>query len=227
MAKTIEPPILMSRILTFVLAASIVVLGALVGVLIKMMPLERPEVFFLSTPTRSTNVIIEPLVPDYNNEIAVNNYVQGFIREYVIARNTLTQNVSATRKNWIDIVETWSSKDVLKKFRDTIIYNDYTFNDQPITFDCSVNFDSSKFLSTRQDNKEYIVPFNWICENSGGQTIQKNYKIQIRIRSELDKKVSDVVDNLEKLSRNPLGIQVVEYTVLDGANDPLDSIISD
>ena len=73
MAKIIEPPILMSRILTFVLATSVVVLAALAVVLVKMIPLERPEVFFLVNPTRAVNVVIEPFKPETNNAI-INNY---------------------------------------------------------------------------------------------------------------------------------------------------------
>ena len=100
MAKIIEPPILMSRILTFVLAASVVVLGALAFVLVKMIPLERPEVFFLVNATRSVNVVIEPFNPDTSAAI---NYEKGFVREYVIARNTLDVNPTITKNNWKNI----------------------------------------------------------------------------------------------------------------------------
>lgn len=225
----VEPPVLMSRILTFVLATSVVVLGALAVTLIKMIPLERPEVFFLQAPTRSVNIVIEPLSPDANNQEAIDNYEQGFIREYVIARNTLHPNYVITRNNWAQIIKPWSSNKVFSTFTNTTLYRDYMFSNRPPVLSCSVNFSNSnrdpaiiRTKSTSTTNNEYIVNFAWICENSGGQTTQKNYKIRIKIQSDLDKNMSGTIDNLEKLGKNPLGIQVTEYEV-QGSNDPLNS----
>ena len=48
-----------------------------------------------------------------------------------------------------------------------------------------------------------------------------NYRLAIE--SDLDEKVSGTLENLEKLRKNPLGLQVVQYNVLDNKNDPLDS----
>lgn len=226
MAKIMKPPVLMSRILTFVLAASIVVLAALVFVLAKMIPLERPEVFFLLAPTRVNNLTIEPLDTDnINNKVAISNYEKGFIRQYVIARNELYTNTLATKSNWTKIVKPWSDKKVFSAFTKTILYKDYNFNDVPPSVSCSVNFSNAKGEEAvlRTNNGEYVVSFTWICKNIGGQTTQKNYKIQIRIKSDLDEKSSRTLDFLEKLRDNPLGIQVVQYDVLDGRGDPLDS----
>ena len=125
-----EPPVLMSRILTFVLATSVVVLGVLVFTLFKMIPLERPEVFFLLTQTRSTNVVIEPLIPDSGNKIATENYIRGFVREYVIARNTLNPNVFITKNNWTKVVKPWSDNNVYNAFTNTALYKSYTLNQQ-------------------------------------------------------------------------------------------------
>lgn len=228
MAKTIEPPILMSRVLAFVLATSVVVLAALVITLVKMIPLERPEVFFLLTPTRATNVTIEPLIPDSENRKATDNYISGFIREYVIARNTLNINNFVSRNNWTKVVKPWSSSKVFSDFANTTLYREYTLDEQSPNLNCSVNFSNSSRDSAIVKIKDdtYHVNFIWICENSGGQTTQKNYKIQIRIQSDLDKNISGTVDNLKKLSVNPLGIQVTQYTVLDGKGDPLNSDIA-
>ena len=229
MAKTIEPPILMSRILAFVLATSIVVLGVLLITLIKMVPLERPEVFFLLTPTRATNVTIEPLIPDPTNQKATDNYIRGFIREYVISRNTLTQNPAISKNNWTKVVKPWSSSKVYADFVETKLYKEYALGDQTPNITCSVNFPistkDSAIVRTSTDDT-YHVNFIWICENSGGQITQKKYMIQVRIQSDLDKKVSGTVDNLKRLSVNPLGIQVTKYTVLEGKEDPLNSDIT-
>lgn len=228
MARIVEPPVLMSRILAFVLAASVVVLGVLVFTLIKMMPLERPEVFFLYTPTRSANVVIAPLVPDNSNKTALNRYKDGFVREYVIARNTLSTASGTTRKNWSRIVKPWSANDIFVKMTKTKLYKEFALGDQLPNISCTVNFSSQNNDNPvlRISNNTYTVNFTWVCKNIGGQTTQKNYKIQIRIESDLDEKVSGTLENLEKLRNNPLGIQVVQYDVLGGKNDPLDSDIT-
>lgn len=227
MAKMVEPPVLMSRILTFVLATGVVVLATLVFTLVKMIPLERPEVFFLYTPTRSANVVIEPLVPDSSNKNALNNYKLGFIREYVIARNTLSTTPGITRKNWLRIVKPWSSNKVYSNLVQTRLYKEFALGEQMPTVSCSVNFsspnNSEPIVKINNDKNIYYVNFAWVCKNIGGQTTQKNYKIQIRIKSDLDEKVSGTLENLEKLRDNPLGIQVVQYDILDGRGDPLDS----
>ena len=230
MAKVVEPPILISRVLTFVFATSLVVLVALVITLVKMIPLERPEVFFLYTPTRASNIIIEPMTPDSTNAITIENYKEGFIREYVIARNTLGigKDVIITKNNWDKIVRPWSSKEVLTKFTKTALYSQYRLNDFVPMISCSVNFthinNDQPILKTSDKDDIYEVKFTWVCknENIGGQTTQKNYKIRIRIQSDLDKKLSGLVNQLEKMRDNPLGIQVVEYTV-KGGDDPLNS----
>jgi len=224
-AKIVEPPVLMSRILAFVLASSVVVLGAMVFTLIKMIPLERPEVFFLYTPTRSANVVIAPLVPDSGNKIAINRYKEGFVREYVIARNTLSTAPGITRKNWSKIVKPWSSDKVFSSLSKTSLYKEFALGDQLPNISCNVNFSSQNNDEPvlRMNNDTYNVKFTWICKNIGGQTTQKNYKIQIRIQSDLDDKVSGTLENLEKLRNNPLGLQVVQYNVLENKNDPLDS----
>ena len=232
MAKTIEPPILMSRILPFVLSASVVVLCVLLFTLFKMIPLERPEVFFLLTQTRSTNVIIEPLTPDANNKKTTELYVRGFVREYIMARNQLDLNANITKNNWNKVVKPWSSKDTFKTFVNTALYRAYYSNQIPVV-SCSVEFsnkanDPAIVLIKESDEKidyTYHVNFMWVCKNIGRQTPPKNYKIQIRIQSDLDGKASGVSDYLEKVSANPLGIQVTQYTVLDGKADPLNSEI--
>ena len=228
MAKIVEPPVLMSRVLAFVLATSAVVLMALLVTLFKMIPLERPEVFFLFTPTRSTNVVIEPLSLDANDKKAIENYQEGFIREYVIARNTLYTNISLTRNNWAKVVKPWSSAKVFNALSKTAIYKNYNFDDQPNIVSCTVNFSTNNrdraIIRTKNysaNNNEYTVNFTWICENIGGQTTQKNYKIQIKVQSDLNKDTSNVLTNLEKLNLNPLGIQVTEYKVLSANGDPL------
>lgn len=226
-SKIVEPPILMSKVLTFVLATSVVVLGVLVYTLFKMAPLERPEVFFLYTPRGNfTDMTIEPMVPDANNQRTLDRYKKGFIREYVIARNTLNSgtNVVITRNNWSKLVAPWSSEKVWQSFTNTKLYQQYQFSDTLPTMSCSVNFPNlTNTPAVVQLNDDmYEVNFAWICEdeNIGGHIIQKNYKIMIRIRSDLNKQAQK---DLNKLRNNPLGVQVVSYEIQNDKGDPLNS----
>ena len=228
MSKVVKPVNLVSRMLTFVLAGGIVVLGALVVTLIKMAPLERPEIFFLRTPTRSPYIVIIPMKPDATNSKTMDYYIDGFIREYVIARNTLYPGIDAvaTRDNWANVVKPWSSDAVFSNFTKTALYHEYAFNRVPPNIQCSVNFDNTnKRAVLDMHNGRYEVNFVWVCknENIGGQTTQKNYKIQLRIESDLQGTASGTLEDLEKLRQNPLGIQVVEYIVKEGPGDPLNS----
>jgi len=224
-AKIVEPPILMSRILMFVLATSVVVLGTLVFVLIKMIPLERPEVFFVANATRSVNVIIEPFEPNSANEKAISYYERGFIQEYVIARNTLSDNISMTRNNWKEIVKNWSSDNVYTAFTKTKMYRNYAFGGHIPNAVCDVYFSDpkNKMAIIKTGKGDYTVSFTWICKNIGGQTTSKNYKIKIKIKSDLEKRMSGTLENLQKLKANPLGIQVVEYKTDE---DPLNNDVT-
>ena len=230
MSKVIQPPVLMSRILMFVLATSVVVLCALVIALAKMMPLERPEVFFLSNQTLSVNTVIEPLEPNPMNEMALRDYEEGFIREYIIVRNTLSStNATLTRQNWTNVIKPWSNNRVYGALTRTTLYSRYMSGDQMPDVSCYVNFtDQNKEQAVvrtgHTDNyDEYTVTFAWVCKNSGGQTTQKNYKIRLKIQSVLNERSLDALQKLEKLRDNPLGTRVIEYTVLGGNGDPLDS----
>ena len=229
MANIVKPPVLMSRILMFVLATSLVVLAALIIALFKMMPLERPEVFFLRNHTLSVNAAIEPLVPNSLNDQALANYEEGFVREYIIVRNTLMPNAAITRKNWTTVIKPWSSNRFYAAMTRTNLYGEYNSAEQPPALSCSVDFynknNEQAVVKTNHNSNydEYVVTFAWVCKNIGGQTTQKNYKIRLRIQSVLDKNVSNTLENLNKLRDNPLGTKVVEYTILSGNGDPLDS----
>ncbi len=228
-SKIVQPPVLMSRLLTFVLATSFVVLGVLAFTLLKMVPLERPEVFFLLTPTQSTNVEIIPMVPDATNTQTIDAYKRGFIREYIVARNNLdSDNISITRNNWNRVVKAWSSNKVYTDFMKTRLYADYMIGAQIPSVSCYVDFVNKNEERAIIDLKNglYNVNFTWTCvdKNSGRQTEPKSYKIQIRIQSDVDSKPSGLLNNLEKLRNNPLGIQVVQYNVMGNGTDPLNSV---
>ena len=62
MQKRVKPPVLVSRLMTFVLATSIVVLGALAFTLYKMFPLNSPQIFFLTTTLRADQNIDQEII---------------------------------------------------------------------------------------------------------------------------------------------------------------------
>lgn len=221
MSKVLEPPVLLSRGLTFVLATSVVVLATLGVTLFKMIPLERPEVFFVLNETSATNLTIKPMTPDDYDSTTIERYKRGFIREYIIARNTIG-DIDTTIDNWIKIVKPWSSSKVYDDLKKTKIYKS-TFDRQSFK-SCSVSFSNKSREEAIIDMKNgfYQVNFTWLCKNISGQHAQKSYKITLRIQSELEKSSSGLLGNLEKLRNNPLGIQITEYTA-KGSEDPLDS----
>ena len=213
-AKVVKPPVLVSRTLTFVLVASVMMLAVLVFTLTKMAPLTRPEVFFLQHQSRNVNYVLQQQNPknaDFQKE-----YIKGFIRTYIIARNTLDSSIPETLNRWNSIVKPWSSPAIYKKFKETNTYADVRagrLND----VSCSVSFNKIDDA----DAKLYRVYFTRECinQNSGGHIEQKSYIIDIAIKTYLDNK-SDIVYTLEELRDNPLGIQINEYSVIKG-KDPL------
>ena len=129
MTKVIEPPVLLSRTLTFVLAASVAVLATLGFSLYKMAPLTRPEVFFLVNQSRNVNYVLKQ--PDPKDIPFKEEFIEGFIRTYIIARNSLESPKSITIDRWNRIVKPWSSLPVYTKFKNTNTYTEVTKNRMP------------------------------------------------------------------------------------------------
>lgn len=220
MSKVVEPPVLVSRTLTFVLAASIAVLAVLVFTLYQMAPLTRPEVFFLQNQSRNVNYVLDQQNP--KNKDFQSEYIKGFIRTYVIARNSLESPKSVTIERWNRIVKPWSSPSVSAQFRSTDTYNEVTEN-RMYNMVCSVNFNDGNIVQVKKSQR-YIVNFERTCfdQNSGRQIGPKSYKISIEIESYLDNNSDNPLNYLKDLRNNPLGIQVTEYKVLDAKEtDPL------
>lgn len=226
MQTRIEPPVLLSRMMIFVFAASLVVLGTLVFTLTKMLPLNRAEVFLLlNRPTGDTQVILEELLPDDKN---LDFYKRMFIREYIKARNEVTPDARAMERKWgtLDgLVRTWSTDEVFKDFIQTWMWIDLMTEDVGANFTCSVEFKNTDepVREYRKDGMTYAVDFAWFCTNSYGQTDTKDFTILVRL--DYDK---GATQKYSVRLDNPLGIRVAEYKVLSGVSDPLDAIyISD
>ena len=128
-------------------------------------------------------------------------------------------------ERWNRIVKPWSSESVYEDFINTDAYNDVVFNHKG-NIVCSVDFSNGNVI---KQNRGYKVVFDRTCfdKNSGRQIGPKSYKIDIEIQSYLDEK-EQILDNLEKLQANPIGIQITEYKVLnDTGTDPLSDIETD
>ena len=222
MPTRIEPPILLSRIMMFVLAASIVVLGALCFTLMRMYPLNRAQVFFMTTENpEDLQIILQELPPE---DKYLNIYKRMFIREYIKARNEIYPNVRVMNKKWNaadGVVQNLSSDKVFADFTKTAMWRELMVDSPNFDFRCNVEFrDTGRAIRPYDtSNVTFLVDFAWFCTDNYGQTDKKNYTIKIRLASDdgMVKKYSTRLDN-------PLGIRVEEYSVISDGSDPLDSL---
>lgn len=217
MADRIEPPILLSRLMTFVFAATIVMASVLFFTLYNMFPLDRPQIFFLFSQLRTEQTIksIPLTAKDTNYEY----FIRGFLREYVKARNEIVPNVAAMRKKWNNdnnsVMYTWSSPAVYEQLQSTDMWRVF-MNDSPdFEFSCPVEFEQGA-VTPFADNT-YDVKFSYFCADSNGQLDKKNYTIRIKLDTRGEK------TRWQEGLSNPLGIFVSEYTVVSGNGDPLNT----
>ncbi len=220
MPDRIEPPILMSRLLTFVFAGALVVLLTLGVTLYKMFPLNRPEVFFLASQNRSDmEIVLRELPPTDEN---MEWYKRAFIREYVKARNEVVPNTKSMRTKWANtdtaVVRTWSTDDIFAQFAQTAMWNAQMNNIPDFEFSCSVEFQNNAIEPYSNTSDTYIVNFRYFCSDNDRQTDKKDYKIKIKLET-LNGEDMKWSDRLE----NPLGIRVTQYSVESGNGDPLDT----
>lgn len=221
MQNRIEPPILISRLMTFVLAASLVVLGVLFITVIKMFPLNRPEIFFLTTEKRDDQVIkLIEMPPAQEN---LDNYKKAFIREYIRHRNEVYPNANVMQKKWNSehgIVRTTSTDDVFAEFMNTNMYIAIMSKMPDFEFRCDTHFYAApKYLQSDDPYHDtYQVDFRYFCSDSTGQTNPKDYTIKIKLATDDEVDVR-WVDRIE----NPLGLRVEEYEVVSENGDPLNT----
>ena len=221
MQNRVEPPILLSRLLTLVFAATLVVLAALVVTLYNLFPLDRPEVFFLrSTNPNNVEITMNQIMPESGD---FDMYKRMFIREYVKARNEITPSARMMEKNWNmqnGTVKTMSTDDIFADFVNTAMYQEFLLNGAVFDFSCSVEFSPGSVTNYKSDGATYTVDFKWFCTNSYRQTDRKDYRIKIKLVTE-DVQSKKWTDHME----NPLGLRVAEYSVESGDGDPLDAFV--
>jgi len=214
----IEPPVLLSRLMTFVFAGCVVVLFVMFMTLEKMFPLNRPEVFFITSKPEGASVIQITELPPNDQNLAA--YRQAFVMEYVRARNEIEQNMSIMRQKWGNsdgVVAAWSTVPVYNAFRRTGLYNAIMGDYPDFPFTCVVNF---RGRPMEFKPNQYTVKFEYYCSDNNGKTDTKDYTILVGLT---DTENVAQIQWAERLN-NPLGIKVSEYRVEDGAGDPLDTV---
>ena len=218
----IEPPFLLSRTMTFVLATALVVLVALGITIYNMFPLNRPQVFFLTTDiSDNQDIRLIEMQPRSEN---TDQYKQEFVREYIRHRNEVLANANEMHKKWNSengIVRVTSTDDVYSDFMQTALFNEIMSNVIPnIPVQCGIIFDGAPMnLASESPNTDvYQTKFKYFCEDSTGPITPKDYTIRIKLLTQ-DGTFIKWADRIE----NPLGLKVVEYTIISGAGDPLDT----
>lgn len=217
MSNRVEPPVLLSRLMTFVLATAIIVLGTLMLTVRNMFPLNRPQIFFLTTTIRDNlDVKLTEMPPVDKN---LDDYKKFFVREYIRYRNEVFANPGVMHEKWTggnSIVRRMSDDKVYQEFTETDMFNAIIGGMPDFYFQCPVNFLGAPFYLSKDD--AYQVKIRYFCTDNTGQTIEKDYTIKIRIDANADKQIK-WVDRIE----NPLGLRVTEYKIVEGDGDPLNT----
>jgi type IV secretory pathway component VirB8 len=220
--KSVEPPVLLSRILTFVFAAVVVAVVVLVVTLTKLFPLNKTQVFFLTAQPRD-NMEIE-LTPFAPNDKNIDTYKKAFVKEYIRTRNEILPNAKAMQRKWgagIDgSVYAYSGRQVFDDFRTTAMWNAFmnvaSDTDAIPEFRCMVEFRDIKPWNLERG--QYAVVFSYFCmDNNDRQDCRKDYTIVVSVEAEDRIKWAD-------RARNPLGLRVTEYRIESGDDDPLNEI---
>lgn len=217
MQNRVEPPVLISKVLVFVLATALVVLGTLGVTVYKMFPLNRPQIFFLTTNIADNQEIkLVEMQPSSEN---LDRYKKAFVQEYIRHRNEIVADASIMHEKWNGadgIVRTMSTDDVYSDFIKTSLFNEMMSNIVPnIPVQCSIGFQGAPM---ELNQNEYNVKFRYFCKDNAGLIGQKDYTIQMKLIIQDGTQIR-WADRIE----NPLGIKVGEYKIMSGNGDPLDT----
>jgi type IV secretory pathway component VirB8 len=210
----LQPNAFTARMMSFVLAAAIATALALVFAISNMFPLNKTQVFLLNSRRAENQIIeVEPLPVNDKNLL---EYKENFIKEYIRARNEIIPNLNVMRIKWRTDgpVANWSSREVYAAFSQNSIVYAFMKDSPPMEFSCPVEF-LAPAIEPRGSDK-FAVKFRWFCTSeSAGQTAAKDFTIVIGLSSAAQVRWNSRMEN-------PLGLQVSEYRVESGGNDPLD-----
>lgn len=217
MQNRVEPPVLISRLMTFVLAMAVVVFVTLAYTLYKMFPLNRPQVFFLTTTVRADQDI--HLVETQPDSANLDAYKKAFVREYIRHRNEVYTNANVMHSKWKTdgAVHTMSTAPVYSDFTNTAMFTAIMSEMPDFDFSCPVVFHKGTPIYMASEDM-YRVNFRYFCADSTGRTWPKDYTIGIRLETEGESKIR-WTDRIA----NPLGLRVAEYKIIEGDGDPLDT----
>lgn len=236
MKNRVEPPVLLSRLLLFVFATSIVTLAVMGFTLAKLFPINHPQVFFLTTTPNSEITIALANAP-LRDPVFEEEFQRSFILEYIRARNEISPNQNAMRAAWKNdssaAIKTLSSDAVWMNFVKTRMWNTVMRSQEGMPIICTVEFSKDGDAITRQKHGGgQQVKFSHICKKSeinDGQLYRKDYTISVEL--EYDNNIGWT----QRLT-NPLGLKVSSYKVTevrdaDGirieTKDPLDFSINE
>ncbi|MCL2338694.1 MAG: type IV secretion system protein [Proteobacteria bacterium] len=215
--NTVEPPVLMSRIMMFVFAAAIATAVGLVVAITEMFPLAKTQIFMLTTnPRENIDIRVASFSPSDAN---IETYLTNFVKEYVKLRNEVIPYQQYMQRRWGSdengSVHVMSADDVYSAFANTRLFYEIMSTSPNFSLRCSVEFTNVQLYTTNADDSlTYEVNFRHVCNDNTGQRGEKDYTIRITIRP------MGTVKWAERLT-NPLGVYVSEYTVVAGGDDPL------
>lgn len=219
MQERIEPPILISRLMTFVMATALVVLVVLVITLDKMFPLNRPQVFFLTTENMADKELTLTKIPEN-----LAGYKMEFVKEYVRQRNEIVPDLAIMRARWATgddgIVKTRSADAVFGEFLLTDMVNIVNQDlDEPFNIQCRVEFPEHHEVVLKVGTKDtYTVQFWYFCKD--GSLGDQEYRQEFIVDVTLETTAQNAIRWAERME-NPLGVRVNGYQVVKGGRDPL------
>ena len=221
MQNRVEPPVLISRLMAFVLATALVVLATLGYTIYSMFPLNRPQVFFLTSTVRADqDIYLTEMQPKSANFDA---YKRAFIREYIRHRNEIYTNASVMHEKWNadnGAVHVMSTDDVYSEFAKTTMFTALMSGMPDFDFKCPVVFvgDLEHNPAYMASEDTYRVKFRYFCADNTGRTWPKDYTISIKLETQGETPLKWT----ERIT-NPLGLRVAEYKIVEGDGDPLDT----
>lgn len=220
MQDSIKPPILLSRLLTFVLATALVVLGVLCFTVYKMFPLNRPQIFFLTT-TLADNQDVK-LTEMQTSSSNLDKYKKAFVKEYIRYRNEVRTDSSEMHKKWNaadGVIRTMSTDKVYSDFAKTTLFKDVMSNNLAnIPVQCVVSFYGAPMKLNTTDKNTYQTKIVYFCVDNTGRRGKKDYTIRLKLLEQEGVQIR-WADRIE----NPLGLKVDEYTIISENGDPLDT----
>lgn len=179
-----------------------------------MFPLNRAQVFFLSTTVPGDQIVRLDEMPQN-----IDLYKRAFIREYIRYRNEVFTNADAMQSIWNEKVRVMSTDDVYANFTDTDMFKAITGLLPDFDFSCHVSFDGNPMYFSAEN--AYRVRFKYFCADETGNVQEadsKFYTVQIKLHETGDTEI-----NWADRINNPLGLRISEYKIIDGDGDPLNT----